>query len=266
MDTGIRRIAACINSDIATEHAGRPAIVHVDIIQRHAGNARLIRGLRLSLRYLDRAGVDHNRTAADRSAAAADAQAGTRNAHRKRMAIVDHGNLLFQIKRAAKAGISLHNNYFTGNSIRQSGIQGLIRNLRTIGLLYHGPNHFLGRRVGSLSRTLCCLHSRIAAGSRLGIRLIPGIFSHHLRSNAAYVLTACICRSRHKAQAHGDKQQQAHQLCKCFHVVFSFSVHIYKFKSYDGRMPFIDTVILYHVAFVFARETCIIFSIFFTKL
>ena len=129
MGTGIRRIAARVDGNIPAEHARRTAIVHIDIVQRHAGNTGLIRGLRLSLRHLDRTGVDHDRTAADRCAGAADAQAGSRNTHRQSMAIVDHGNPLIQIKRAAKAGVSFHNNHFTGNSIRQSGVQGLIGNL-----------------------------------------------------------------------------------------------------------------------------------------
>ena len=239
MTAGIAGIAAAIDGH-AAQHARRTAVIHVDIIQRNAGDTSLIDRLRLALANADRAGVDDNSAAADRRAARADTGAGSRDIHGKVMAIVDNRDALVNDQRAVIGCIGLDNDRIAGGSRRDRSRQAFIGKLSAAALKDRTHGHLRGRgglggRSGRLNhsrlgRAFGRLHDRIAGGDRSGGRFKLGLRTHHVRRDTTnrHAFIGCISRRRHEAKAHGDKQQQGRQLRKCFHVVFSFSVHIYK--------------------------------------
>ena len=267
MTAGVGGEVAAKDGDAAAQHAPGSVIGHADVIKRQAAvDAGYILGLRLAFPHAHGAGVDHQGTAADRSAACRNAGAGSHDVHIQGVAIVDKRDSLIQDQSAAEAGIGLDKHHVAIDRRGKRGGQALIGNLTAAPL--DGSPDGRRRRCGAPGRAaLSRVHGRVSRGGR---HIVVGrLLEHHVRGDpadhCAFIHVRRIGRRRHETNAHGDKQQHGDQLRKCFHVVFSFSVHICKI-GIRKAVPYKDTVILYHVALKFARATCIIFTINFTDL
>ena len=161
------------------------------------------------------------------------------------MTVQQDRNRLIDRKRAAIADIGVKLDGISAIGSRQRSTQAVIGRFRAVGLLQNnsaGRFSLIGRCIGSGN-------DRVSTGALRSHDFLHHrrLVIHHIHGDAANdcILThaCCISGDRHKAHAHGDEQQHGQQLSSCFHVVFSFSVHIYKFVI-RRTMPFSDTLIL----------------------
>ena len=192
--------------------------------------------------------VRHNDgAAAKRGTAAAEINTGvdSGNADADGMTVQQDRNRLIDRKRAAIADIGVKLDGISAIGSRQRSTQAVIGRFRAVGLLQNnsaGRFSLIGRCIGSGN-------DRVSTGALRSHDFLHHrrLVIHHIHGDAANdcILThaCCISGDRHKAHAHGDEQQHGQQLSSCFHVVFSFSVHIYKFVI-RRTMPFSDTLIL----------------------